>query len=196
MQRVQSLCVSHAAAGDVSCVDTCLLVFAHTSCCCCCCCACRACGAGFILIHTHPGAFNPIHLYSFKSRLVTHTQYSLLHTTNKPHPQNLREQDLTAIADSGDPIRYSPGELVALAQPGAAATAFYLVTAGEVMLLPASLQIPPGTPQLDVAKVWGVFEIQGFEFDDGSATAGQIPPGTPRGFGGLGRLKQLLRDEG
>jgi hypothetical protein len=42
---------------------------------------------------------------------------------------------------------------VALAQTGAAATAFYLVTAGEIMLLPASLQIPPGTTQLDVAKV-------------------------------------------
>lgn len=67
--------------------------------------------------------------------------------------QALREQDLTAIADAGDPIRYSPGELVALAHPGAAATAFFLVTAGEVMLLPASLQIPPGTTQLDVAKV-------------------------------------------
>lgn len=67
--------------------------------------------------------------------------------------QALREQDLVAISDAGDPIRYSPGELVALAQTGAAATAFYLVTAGEVMLLPASLQIPPGTPQLDVAKV-------------------------------------------
>ena len=67
--------------------------------------------------------------------------------------QALREQDLTAIADAGDPIRYSPGELVALAHPGAAATAFFLVTAGEVMLLPASLQIPPGTTQLDVSKV-------------------------------------------
>ena len=67
--------------------------------------------------------------------------------------QALREHDLTAIADSGDPIRYSPGELVALAHPGAAATAFFLVTAGEVMLLPASLQIPPGTTQIDVAKV-------------------------------------------
>lgn len=67
--------------------------------------------------------------------------------------QALREQDLIAIADAGDPIRYSPGELVALAHTGAAATAFYLVTAGEVMLLPASLQIPPGTAQLDVAKV-------------------------------------------
>jgi hypothetical protein len=42
---------------------------------------------------------------------------------------------------------------VALANPGAAATAFYLVTAGDVMLLPASLQIPPGTTQLDVSKV-------------------------------------------
>jgi len=58
-----------------------------------------------------------------------------------------------AIADSGDPIRYSPGELVALAQPGSAAMAFYLVTTGEVMLLPASLQIPAGTAQLDVSKV-------------------------------------------
>jgi hypothetical protein len=67
--------------------------------------------------------------------------------------QALREQDLIAIADAGDPIRYSPGELVALANPVAAATAFYLVTAGEVMLLPASLQIPPGTTQLDVSKV-------------------------------------------
>lgn len=67
--------------------------------------------------------------------------------------QSLREQDLVAISDAGDPIRYSPGELVALAQTGAAATAFYLVTAGEIMLLPASLQIPPGTTQLDVAKV-------------------------------------------
>jgi hypothetical protein len=67
--------------------------------------------------------------------------------------QGLREQDLVAISDAGDPIRYNPGELVALAQTGAAATAFYLVTAGEVMLLPASLQIPPGTTQLDVAKV-------------------------------------------
>lgn len=69
------------------------------------------------------------------------------------HLQALREQDLAAIADAGDPIRYSPGELVALAHPGAAATAFFLVTAGEVMLLPASLQIPPSTTQLDVAKV-------------------------------------------
>lgn len=67
--------------------------------------------------------------------------------------QALREQDLIAIADAGDPIRYNPGELVALANPGAAATAFYLVTAGEVMLLPASLQIPPRTTQLDVSKV-------------------------------------------
>ena len=69
------------------------------------------------------------------------------------HLQALREQDLAAIADAGDPIRYSPGELVALAHPDAAATAFFLVTAGEVMLMPASLQIPPSTTQLDVAKV-------------------------------------------
>lgn len=67
--------------------------------------------------------------------------------------QALREQDLTAITDSGEPIRHGPGEVVALAQPNTAATSFYLVTAGEVMLLPASLQIPAGTAQLDVAKV-------------------------------------------
>lgn len=69
--------------------------------------------------------------------------------------QALREQDLIAIADAGDPIRYNPGQLVALAHPSTAATAFFLVTAGEVMLLPASLQIPPGTTQLDVSKVGG-----------------------------------------
>lgn len=73
--------------------------------------------------------------------------------------QALREQDLIAIADAGDPIRYNPGELVALAHPSTAATAFFLVTAGEVMLLPASLQIPPGTTQLDVSKVGGGLQL-------------------------------------
>jgi hypothetical protein len=67
--------------------------------------------------------------------------------------QGLRSQELAAIAHAGQPVRYQPGELAAVATPGVAPATFFLVATGEVLLLPATLQIPPGTPQLDVAKV-------------------------------------------
>lgn len=58
-----------------------------------------------------------------------------------------------AVASAGHPIRCSPGDLVANTSPNTPATAFYLVTVGEVLLLPASLQISASTTQLDVFKV-------------------------------------------
>jgi hypothetical protein len=78
-----------------------------------------------------------------------------------------------AIADAGDPIRYNPGELVALAHPSTAATAFFLVTAGEVMLLPASLQIPPGTTHLDVSKVRRDLQLLLYRVQGGAVASGQ-----------------------
>jgi hypothetical protein len=62
----------------------------------------------------------------------------------------LREEDLAAIVDAGDPIRYSPGEVVAIAQPTTPATAFYLVRTGEVLLLPLSVQLPASITEVDV----------------------------------------------
>uniref|UniRef100_A0A383VZL0 cGMP-dependent protein kinase n=1 Tax=Tetradesmus obliquus TaxID=3088 RepID=A0A383VZL0_TETOB len=64
--------------------------------------------------------------------------------------QALREEDLAAIVDAGDPIRYSPGEVIAIAQPTAPATAFYLVRTGEVLLLPTSVQLPSNITEVDV----------------------------------------------
>ncbi|WIA31049.1 hypothetical protein OEZ86_001080 [Tetradesmus obliquus] len=64
--------------------------------------------------------------------------------------QALREEDLAAIVDAGDPIRYSPGEVIAIAQPAAPATAFYLVRTGEVLLLPTSVQLPANITEVDV----------------------------------------------
>jgi hypothetical protein len=67
-----------------------------------------------------------------------------------PPPQALREEDLAAIVDAGDPIRYSPGEVIAVAQPATPATAFYLVRTGEILLLPTTVQLPAGLTEVDV----------------------------------------------
>lgn len=66
--------------------------------------------------------------------------------------QALRDEDVSAIADAGDPIGYSPGEVIAVANPAMAATAFYLVRSGEVMLLPASVQLPMNITEVDVSQ--------------------------------------------
>lgn len=66
--------------------------------------------------------------------------------------QALREEDVAAIADAGDPIRYSPGEVIAVANPTQTAAAFYLVRSGEVLLLPASVVLPNNVSEVDVAQ--------------------------------------------
>jgi hypothetical protein len=73
-------------------------------------------------VHTHAHTFSTLTLY--------------------PLPQVLNDYDLTAIADTGEPISYAPGELVAASVPGKPATAFYLVRSGEVLLLPPGSEPP------------------------------------------------------
>jgi hypothetical protein len=53
----------------------------------------------------------------------------------------LRDEDLAAIVDACDPVRYSPGETVATAS-GSPCYGFFLVRAGEVWLLPPGTQLP------------------------------------------------------
>eukprot|EP00879_Flechtneria_rotunda_P001387 GHRR01001538.1.p1 GENE.GHRR01001538.1~~GHRR01001538.1.p1 ORF type:complete len:1213 (+),score=453.23 GHRR01001538.1:393-3641(+) len=66
--------------------------------------------------------------------------------------QALREEDLAAIIDAGNPIRYGAGEIIAAANPAVPATAMYLVRNGEVLLLPATIQLPSSMTEVDVGQ--------------------------------------------
>jgi hypothetical protein len=55
--------------------------------------------------------------------------------------QALRDEDLMAVIDASDPIRYHPGEIVAAATP-TPCYSFYLVRSGEVMLMSVKAPLP------------------------------------------------------
>ena len=55
--------------------------------------------------------------------------------------QMLRDEDLMAVVDASDPIRYQPGEIVAAATP-TPCYSFYLVRSGEVMLMSVKAPLP------------------------------------------------------
>lgn len=65
--------------------------------------------------------------------------------------QNLHEDDLLAIVDAAEPVRYSAGEVVAMANMGPCHR-FFLVRSGEVLVLPGSTTLGPMVREVDPSK--------------------------------------------